>query len=79
MSVFDDLDSLRDVDSKTMIRNEKDIVDFCKTFLGFKLEIVPNEERIKMYENDEVQDMPVYPDEGSIRKIGEQIVIKLPG
>ena len=79
MSVFDDLDSLRDVDSKTMIRNEKDIVDFCKTFLGFKLEIVPNEERIKMYENDEVQDMPVYPDEGSIRKIGEQIVLKLPG
>lgn len=79
LSVFEDLDSLRDVDSRTMIRNEKDIVDFCKTFLGFKLEIVPNEKRIELYDNKEVQQMPVYPAEGSILKIGEQIVVKLPG
>lgn len=79
MSVFDDLDSMRDVDTRTMIRNELDIVDFCQAFLGFKLKILPNEERIGLYENEEVQKMPVYPESGSIRKIDGQIVVKLPG
>lgn len=79
MSVFDDLNGMRDVDARTMIRNELDIVDFCQAFLGFKLVIIPNEERLKLYENREVQRMPVYPTEGSIKKINNQIVVKLPG
>lgn len=79
MSVFDDLNSMRDVDIRTMIRNELDIVDFCQAFLGFKLEILPNEERICLYENNEVREMPVYPQKGSIQKIDGQIVVKLPG
>ena len=79
MSVFDDLNSMRDVDTRTMIRNELDIVDFCQAFLGFKLEILPNEERICLYDNKEVQEMPVYPQKGSTLKIDGQIVVKLPG
>ena len=70
---------MRDVDTRTMIRNELDIVDFCQAFLGFKLKILPNEERIGLYENEEVQKMPVYPESGSIRKIDGQVVVKLPG
>lgn len=57
---------MRDVDTRTMIRNELDIVDFCQAFPGFKLKILPNEERIRLYENEEVQKMPVYPESGSI-------------
>lgn len=79
MSVFDDLDSMRDVDTRTMIRNELDIADFCQAFLGFRLEILPNEERILLYDNEEVREMPVYPESGSIRRIGGQVVVKLPG
>ena len=79
MSVFDDLDSMRDVDTRTMIRNELDIADFCQAFLGFRLEILPNEERILLYDNEEIREMPVYPESGSIRRIGGQVVVKLPG
>lgn len=79
MEIFADLDGMRDVDSRTMIRNELDVTDFCMEFLGFRLETLPNEERVKLYENEEVKQMPVYPAEGSVRKIDGQVVVKLPG
>ncbi len=79
MEIFADLDGMRDVDSRTMIRNELDVTDFCLAFLGFRLETLPNEERIQLYENEEVKQMPVYPAEGSVQKIDGQVVVKLPG
>lgn len=52
--------------------------EFIKYFIGFENELVPRKEINKyIVETDEFKEMPNYPDSGSIRTIGDYIVVKV--
>lgn len=51
--------------------------NFMKYYLGVTAEILTNDEGLDYLNNERVQDMPVYPAEGSIQIIDEIIVVKL--
>ncbi len=78
--LFDDDESYRELDGVVLenglitsgVRN-----NFIRTYLGFNPGRVSDDERKAIIEAEEYKEMPTYPKEGSIQKIGDIWVVKL--
>lgn len=49
---------------------------FFKKYLGIDIEMCSKEERLEIGETEEFKEMPIYPNEGSIKIINDIIVVK---
>ena len=78
MAVFDDLKNMVGVNEGTMIKNERDMFDFIKGFMGLSYIRADDDFREAVMVSQAFADMPCYPEEGFLREIDGNLVIKLP-
>jgi len=62
---------------KTYTGNENCWVEFLKQYKGMKFKVCGQEEYEKLLEQDVYQEMPIFPQEGSVQKFGDTIVVKM--
>lgn len=78
LSVFNECDGMVGNNVHTMIKNTKDVYDFLENFLGTELTRTTAEENILIGNTKEFEQMPFYPESGSMQLIDGVLVIKLP-
>ena len=77
LSIFDDCNGMIGCNVHTPVKNLRDIYDFYKIFMGTEL-VAPEEEKLQVVkETEKFKEMPVYPEQGSIAKIDEILVVKI--
>lgn len=62
---------------KTYTGNENCWIEFLKQYKGMKFTVCNQDEYEKLLEQKAYQEMPVFPQEGSVQKFGDTIVVKM--
>lgn len=56
--------------------SERSVINYMRTYLRFPVSFIGDEQKEKLNQKEEVQQMPVYPEEGCIREIDGVVVVK---
>ncbi len=78
MDYFKYLDDMVGTEPHTFVKKANDISDFCKYYHGYDLQLVDMERLPELAATQDFQNMPTYPQEGSMQYIDGALVIKLP-
>ncbi len=78
MEYFDYLADMVGGEPYTFVKKADDIADFCKYYHGYDMQLVEKDRWQELAETEEFQEMPAYPQDGSMRYIDGVLVIKMP-
>lgn len=79
MGYFTHLDAMIATEPHTFVKKMNDIADFCKYYHGYDLQLTETEKLPMLASTEEFQNMPSYPQAGSMQYIDGVLVIKLAG
>lgn len=79
MEYFSHLDAMTATEPHTFVKRANDIADFCKYYHGYDLKLTEMEKLSELASTEEFQNMPSYPQAGSMQYIDGVLVIKLAG